>query len=623
MNSLLSVFRFGLPYLRRYWGRLALGVGLGVLFGLSNALFIWATKTLFERVAAPAPIEFPVPAAAATGGLMRMADSLGASALEAMDPFLPLKGRPATLPQVLGGLLFLPLLGALRGYLGYLSSYFMGWTSERVIRDLRLDVLAKLNSLSLDFFNRSRMGDLLARVNGDTNALYRCLNLGVSDLVKEPVTILGCLVGLLMIDPGLTLLAVVFLPMTVVPIRILGKKVKAAVKRSREATINQDSLVVESFSGIRVVKAFGLEGSQMARFRTMCDELVRAGMKSLQAKELINPIIEIISMVGLGVVIVYVASSGANLPGLVAFLTGVAMMYTPVKKLGNLHVYFQQASVGAERLLQIFAESPHVREPAEPRPLQGFSREISLENVSFGYGGREVLRGVTLRIPRGMKLGIAGPTGAGKSTFANLLLRFYDPTAGRVAIDGLDLREVASADLRAQIAFVSQEVVIFDQSIADNIACGKPGGATRAEVEAAARAANAHDFILATPNGYESRVGERGVTLSGGQRQRLAIARAFVRDAPILVLDEATASLDSRSEGEVQAAIDRLSEHRTVVCIAHRLSTLKDCGQIIVIDEGEIRERGTFEELLRQPLFGSMAARQGFFPASTPPAANS
>jgi ABC-type multidrug transport system fused ATPase/permease subunit len=242
-----------------------------------------------------------------------------------------------------------------------------------------------------------------------------------------------------------------------------------------------------------------------------------------------------------------------------------------------------------------------------------------LERVGFAYRDREVLRDLDLAIPRGRKLGIAGESGSGKTTVLNLLFRFYDPTRGRVCIDGLDLREVSARALRQQMALVSQDVVIFDQTVAENIACGKLG-ASRAEVETAARAADAHEFIQDLPQGYDTRVGERGVTLSGGQRQRLAIARAFVRNAPILVLDEATAALDSASEAEVQRAIDRLAEHRTVICVAHRLSTLASMDCIVVLAEGRIVERGGFEELLRQGgLFAGMAARQGIFPTPLPP----
>jgi len=266
-----------------------------------------------------------------------------------------------------------------------------------------------------------------------------------------------------------------------------------------------------------------------------------------------------------------------------------------------------------QRLSELLAEEPSVKEPLQPKKLPQFAQEIAFEKVTFAFGEKVVLSDFGLRIPRGYRLGLAGESGCGKTTALNLLFRFYDPSQGSVKIDGLDLREVSTGDLRSQMALVSQDVVIFDQTVAENIGCGR-AGATRAEIEAAAKAAFAHDFILQLPQGYETQVGERGVNLSGGQRQRIAIARAFVRNAPILVLDEATAALDSKSEGEVQAAIDALAEHRTVICVAHRLSTLASMDRIIVLSQGKIIEQGSFDELLRAgKTFAGMAAQQGMF----------
>ena len=616
MNNLKNIFRFGWPYLKRYRARLLAGIVLGMLFGISNASFVWATKTLFTRLQPAGQNALSTVASAQSflpaGGTMRVqSQEFQKRAEAAVDPWLPRLDRKLDWRQILGGLLLLPVLVFLRGSIGYLSNYCMSWVSERVIKDLRLDLLIKLNSLSMDFFNRSTVGDLLGRVNGDTAALYRCMSLGFSDLIKEPITVVSVGIGLLLVDWQLTLLSVMFVPLIIIPIRVLNRKAKKAFVSGITAGDSQDSLVVEVYTSIRIVKAFCLEAFQIERFRQIYQRLVHVGMKTVQSKELINPIIEVISVLGLGVVIIFIFYTHKTAPNMVGFLTGVIMLYTPIKKLGGLPIYFQQAGVGSERLIRIFNLQPTVREKTDPARVKQFSRELSFENVSFAFDNKPVVRNFSLTVPRGFRLGIAGESGSGKSTLVNLIFRFYDPNEGTIKIDGHDLRDVSLDDLRHQSALVSQDVVLFDQTVAENIAQGKRG-ATQAEIEAAARASHAHDFIRQLPKGYDTRIGETGKLLSGGQRQRICIARAFIRNAPILVLDEATSALDSNAEAEVQAAIERLSENRTVICVAHRLSTLANTDKIIVMSEGRIVEQGHFQELLRSGgPFANLARKQG------------
>ncbi|MBI5772905.1 MAG: ABC transporter ATP-binding protein [Verrucomicrobia bacterium] len=623
MRYALIILRFGWPYLRRYWLRLFLGVALGVLFGLSNAVLLSAGNTLLDRLnpsVQPAQKADHVVSAVEKAtpeleGALKAFSEFRASLQGALDPWLPLAGRPITGQQVLGVLLLLPLLVGARGFIGYFSSYLMGWVSERVINDLRLDVLIKLNSLSLDFFNRSTMGDLMTRVNGDTAALHRSLSLGFSDIIKEPVTIAATLAYLCYLDWKLMLFTMIILPTCVLPFVVLGRKLRRAMAGTTAAGISQSSLLVELLSSIRIVKAFNLEDEQVERFRTHSKSLVHHGMKSIQARELMKPIIETLAAIAFGLLIVWIFHTGRGLKEALIFLAGVVSIYTPIKKLSFVHMVFQQSSVGVERLVKILQEQPSVKEPAQPKALKAFNSAVTLENVTFSYGHQNVVKNVSLTIPRGFKLGVAGENGSGKSTLVNLFFRFYDPTQGAVKIDGLDLREISTGDLRRIMALVSQDVVVFDTTVAQNIAYGKFGTtASRDEIEAAARAANAHEFITHMPQGYDTRVGERGVTLSGGQRQRLAIARAFIRNAPILVLDEATAALDSHTEAEVQAELDKLAQNRTVICVAHRLSTLANTDRIIVLSQGEIIEQGTFNELLKaNGTFAAMAARQGIF----------
>jgi subfamily B ATP-binding cassette protein MsbA len=306
-----------------------------------------------------------------------------------------------------------------------------------------------------------------------------------------------------------------------------------------------------------------------------------------------------------------VFATNQSVSDFVGFLTGLIMLPSPVKRLAQMHVDLVSATISCDRLENFLSLNPSVEEPTAPTPLLPLSKGLHLEKVYLDYGHKHVLQDIDLRIPMGYKLGLAGASGSGKSSLINLLPRFYAPTSGRILWDGRDLSTIHSKELRSQIALVSQDVVLFDASVADNIGLGRVG-ATRPEIEEAARKAFAHDFILQLPRQYETRVGERGVMLSGGQKARISLARAFLRNAPILILDEATAALDADSETEVQKTIDQLEEGRTVVCIAHRLSTLANMDEIVVLDGGRIAERGTFSSLLaKKGLFAGMAAQQG------------
>jgi ATP-binding cassette, subfamily B, bacterial MsbA len=619
MSSIVSVLGFTWNYVRRYWIRLALSFVFGIVFALSNGSFIWATKTLVGRfdvdAIAPGKPNKPssFPASPRIKEFSERFKEFGRQIERAVDPWLPRKGQPIGWRQMVGGLFFLPLLVAVRAGSDYLNNYCIGWVSERVIRDVRLDLMTRLSALSLDFFSRFKTGDLLTRINMDTHNLLRSLRVGGADLIKESLTAVVVFGGLCFLDPLLTLCTLVLVPLLLFPLFVLGKKARRATKASLKANVRQSSQLVELLASIRVVKAFGLEGEQLARFRKTSGQIVHAGMKGVQAKELVNPLIEVVAVMGLGLLLLYVFQSGRSGAHLAAFLTGVLFLLQPVKKLAGLHILFEQAGVGTARLKELMSERPSVKEAVTPKPVAGFNHEIKFENVTFGFGDKVVLQDFSLTIPRGFRVGLAGESGCGKTTILNLLYRFYDPAQGTVRLDGIDLRDLSMDELRSQMALVSQEIVIFDQTIAENIACGK-GGATRDEVELAARAAFAHDFILKLPQGYDTQVGERGANLSGGQRQRISIARAFVRNAPILVLDEATAALDSKAEAEVQADIDRLAENRTVICVAHRLSTLASMDRIVVLAEGRIIESGGFDELLRaRGVFSGMAARQGIF----------
>lgn len=610
MRSVWSILKFGLPYIKPYWQRFVLGVLLGVLFGLTNASFVILTKIIFERIGPNASHIMEAISTQASGIID--VNHWRSLLVTLADPWLPLFGRAMDWKQAVGILFFFPFIVFFRGAVGYLSSYSMNWVSQRAVSDLRIDVLRKLTSLSIDYFNKSSTGDLLTRVNADTGTLQTCLSLGFSDLVKEPITLISVFIALCFVDWQLAIASTLFLPGCIIPILVLARKVRKAAKDSTKAQVLQSSLLVEMLASIRIIKAFGLEESENKRFSKYSHELVTHNVRSVKSKELVNPIIETISTIGLGAIILYICLTGRPMADLIGFLTGMIIFYTPVKKLASLHVTLNQTRVGVERLQQVFEEKPTVSEPLQPVPLPAFHQEIRFSGVSFSYDHRTVLENIDLTIPKGCWLGIAGESGSGKSTMLNLIYRFYDPVRGSLKMDGINFRDVSTSQLRSQMALVSQETILFDQTVAENIGSGRKD-ATRPEIEAASRAAGAHEFVQHLPLGYDTKIGERGVTLSGGQRQRLAIARAFVRNAPILVLDEATASLDSRTEEEVQKAIDQLCKDRTVICVAHRLSTLKNCHEIIVLDHGRIVQKGTYDQLLKIEggHFAQMAARQG------------
>jgi ABC-type multidrug transport system fused ATPase/permease subunit len=630
VQNLKTVLKFGLQYMRPYWVRLVAGVVLGIICGVMASGFLWATGTLAERLQPqPRAVEtcancgVPIQPAAPKPSrkvslsmfpeLEKNLSRWGEELNRTIDPWLPRANADLTWKAIVGCVLLLPLLALLRGATEYGSNYCMGWVSERVINDLRCDVLRKLTTLSFDYFNRSTTGDMFTRIHNDTLNLHKALRQGTADLVRELFTMISVFLVLIYLDWKLTAFALLLAPCIIGPIYLLGRKARRSSREARKAGVAQTSLLFEALTGIRVLKAFNLESRQLDRFREFSRKLIHHGMKNVQAKELVSPLVEVIGAIGVGALIVYLFWSGRSLPDLVKFITGLALFFAPIKKLAGVHIMFEQASAGVERIVELLKEKPTVLPPTQPKRLTSFEKEIRFENVSFTYGDAPVLRDISLSIPRGFRLGVVGESGSGKSTLVNLLFRFYDVTGGRVTIDGIDVRELSFEDLRGPMALVSQDVFVFRTSVADNIAAGKPD-ATRAEIEAAARAANAHDFIMRLPEGYDTVIGERGMTLSGGQRARLAIARAFVRNAPILVLDEATASLDSKAELELQGEIDKLEQNRTVISIAHRLSTLKKMDHIIVLADGRIVEQGKFDELLRaRGLFASMAARQGFF----------
>jgi ATP-binding cassette, subfamily B, bacterial MsbA len=629
MIDVFPILRFGWPYLRRYWLRFALGIAFGFIFGLSNGATMGGVYLMLNRLNDPARVV----ALTEQGRKAREASALreaqesamvhslhatmkqvNAELYAAIDPWLPVANRTLDWRQLLGGLLFIPLLTAFRGLMGYATTYLMAWAGQRIINDVKQDVFVKINSLSLDFFNKHTTAELMSRINDDTGALNSCLRMGLSDLIKEPSTIFSLFIVLLLIDWKLTVIALAFLPLCVIPTRIISRKIKAQGRQDNIASVEQAGITMESFQNVRVTKAYELGHEHARRFRKAGSLAAYFILKTVQARATLNPIIETLNSFGISAIFIYAIWAKVSVQILGTFLASLFMFYTPFKKLSGIQVYFTQAGLAMERLMAIFRLEPTVRETEQPVAMPDFTRGIEFRDVSFSYGDHPVLEHISFTLLRGQRLGLVGESGSGKSSLINLLFRFHDPTDGEIVIDGTPIRSFRLADLRFHLALVSQDILLFNTTVAENIAFGKIG-ATREEVVVAAREAYAHDFISALPKGYDTPLGERGLRLSGGQRQRIAIARAFIRNAPILFLDEATASLDSQSEAEVQKAIDHLAENRTVVCVAHRLSTLRSMDKILVLNKGNVVERGSFEQLLAQRgAFTAMAARQSIFP---------
>ena len=491
-----------------------------------------------------------------------------------------------------------------KGVGAFLSSYWMDDLGHRVVRTLRNELFEHTLGQSAAFFARRTTGQLLSRVNNDVGQVQRAVSETVGDLARESLTVVGYAGLLLYIDAGLALVCVTAAPIIVYPLARLSRRLRTVSRRSQEALERQSHVAAEAFAGHRIVKAFLAEPREAAKFRAASDDLYRINMSVTGVLSMLPPLMEALGGVAIVGALWYGSgqiAAGRLTPGeFTTFVAALLMMYGPVKKLTRVNANLQQAAAAAERVFELLDASTEVVERPGAIDLPPFSASVEFREVTFGYAdghGKPVLSGVTLTVPAGSVVAIVGRSGAGKTTLVNLLPRFYDVSTGAVCLDGHDVRDVTLASLRRQIGIVTQETVLFDDTIAANIAYGMPD-ATREAIEAAARAAHAHDFIMAQPSGYETAIGERGQRLSGGQRQRLAIARALLRDAPILVLDEATSSLDSESERLVQDALAVLMRGRTSFVIAHRLSTIQRADMIVVLERGRVVDAGRHDELL-------------------------
>jgi subfamily B ATP-binding cassette protein MsbA len=508
----------------------------------------------------------------------------------------------------------------LKGIGGYFATFLMTDIGQQVVRDIRNQLFGHILNQSAGFFARSSTGSLMSRITNDVNQIQQAVSETLGDLLRETLSLVGFVILLFYLDWQLAMVTLFIAPLAIHPLVRLGKRVRRTTRRSQEELEQLTHVTAEAFTGHRIVKAFGAEQHEAGRFGRAAHQVYRTNLKVTSTLAVLPSLMELVGGAAVVFLVWYgrqqVAANELTAGDFLLFVAAAFMMYTPIKKLSRVNANLQQAMAASERIFEVLDTHSEVRERPNATVLQGLRHGIEFQRVAFAYEDRPnkpILRDVSFSVAPGEMVAIVGLSGAGKTTLVNLLPRFYDVTGGAIRIDGVDIRDFTLASLRSKIGMVTQETVLFAETIASNIAYGSPSAALEA-IEAAARAAHAHEFIAGLPQGYQSRIGERGQTLSGGQRQRLAIARAILKNAPILILDEATSSLDAESELLVQDALQTLMQDRTSFVIAHRLSTVRRADQIIVLEKGRIVEVGKHDELLAQPssVYSKLYSLQAF-----------
>ena len=578
IRFLLKLWPFWRPYKWRLFG----GVLCGLLSGAAEPL-------LFGTVYVVVLLVFPD----------QSTESIPKKALEILQKILGIfKGTDthSTL-FVVGAAAVIPIVMLWRGVVTYLTTYLMNWVSFRAINDMRYRAFGHLLNLPLSFFSKNTTGELMSRVN-DIGILSGIINNFLAIVIRDPVTIISYMVLLFTMQPKLTLLTLILGPACAIPIGIYNRKVRKSSAAAQTNAAGLSQKMYEAFSGNRVIKAYNLEGKVLDLFQQEQRVALGHQMRMTRSNELPGPLMEFIGSLAAACLLIYFGAIAKTSPaGFIGFVATIFLMYRPIKNITRLYNQMESARFATERIFQMLAMTSNVVESAHPKQLKAQGADIHFDHVEFDYGDKPVLHDFNLQIKAGQVVALVGNSGSGKTTVTNLLLRFYDPNRGAIRIGGVDLRELTLKDLRNQTAIVTQETVLFNDTIHNNIALGRPGS-TREDVIAAAKHAFAHDFIMRKPEGYDSMVGDRGGLLSVGQKQRISIARAILRDAPILILDEATSSLDNESERAVQAALEELMKGRTTICIAHRLSTIHNADKIVVLQEGRIVETGTHKDLM-------------------------
>jgi subfamily B ATP-binding cassette protein MsbA len=491
----------------------------------------------------------------------------------------------------------------IKGVCNYTQTILMSFIGQRVVADLRYNLYRRMQMQSLSFFTKNPTGILMSRITSDVGYVQGAVSEAVTSLLKDSFTLI-CLVFVIFYrDWQLAIIAMFVFPLTIYPIAKFGGKMRNIATRTQVTIGSLTTLLQETISGTRIVKAFSMEEYENRRFAKENEHLFKLAMKSVSVSAVSSPFMEFLGGIGIAAIIFYggyQVIKGVSTPGtFFSFLTALIMLYEPVKRLTNVNNTIQQGIAGAERVFSIIDIVPDIKNDADAIELPKISRGIDIKDVTFCYEETPVLKNVNLSIKAGEVVAFVGMSGGGKTTLVNLIPRFYDVSEGQILIDGHDIRHVTIESLRGQIGIVTQQTILFNDTVRNNIAYGNIEK-TDKDIVQAAKAANAHDFIVNLPKGYDTVIGEQGAKLSGGERQRMSIARALLKDAPILILDEATSSLDTEAEIEVQDALEYLMKGRTTLIIAHRLSTIRNAHRILVLANGEIVEEGTHESLLEK-----------------------
>ncbi|MCB1086814.1 MAG: ABC transporter ATP-binding protein [Verrucomicrobiae bacterium] len=581
-----------LGYLKPYKGRFITGVVFGVIGGLFNGILILAIKTVFTIVLPPDPSKAQLP------DKIHLFDKIPGLHHVTFN-------RPNLAPEnewifVAAVCLLIPVLILIRGLFEYLQAYCMMWVGNRVLYQVRDEAFSSLMGQSLRFYNKAKQGELMQTVFNQTRIVASLGTDIVSSMVKHPVSILVILGTLLTIDPIYTIGALVVFPLCILPVMHISRKVRKAGSREEEEAGAIMVTMQESFAGIRVVKAYAREEYERERFNAGSRKMMEFIMRWGKAMEIVGPLVETVASLGMAFGLVYAWWTQKTANDFLVLNMALMSMYPHAKQLSRIQVMLQKTLLATSKVLEVIDAEPEIKDAPDAMEMEDVRGEIELREVSFAYAkGIPALQNVSLTIEAGKSYALVGQSGAGKSTIMSLLMRFYDPDSGAILIDGRDIREYTQRSLRDNIGLVSQETFLFHDTIYNNIRYGRLD-ATKSEVEAAAKLAHAHEFIIEQAEGYNTELGDKGCTLSGGQQQRISIARAILRNAPVLLLDEAYSALDSESERMIHEAMEMLAKGKTVIAIAHRLSTILNADRIVVMKDSRILDVGPHAELLER-----------------------